>query len=122
MYISYFVTYPLLAFFLGMFIFFCYTFIMAGRDAVNIEPEDSVDGYGEILQIRSSSGGNASFINVIIQVKLITANNKVINAEGKAVIDVTNIPEYQPGAKVPLVYSRKDPKKVKFKIPSPLDR
>ncbi len=122
MYISYFVTYPLLAFFLGMFIFFCYTFITAGRDAVNIEPEDSVDGYGEIVQIRSSSGGNASFINVIIQVKLITANNKVINAEGKAVIDVTNIPEYQPGAKVPLVYSRKDPKKVKFKIPSPLDR
>jgi hypothetical protein len=55
-------------------------------------------------------------------VKLITANDKVVNTVGKAVIDVTKIAEYQKGAKVPLVYSRKDPMKIKLKIPSPLDR
>jgi hypothetical protein len=95
---------------------------MAGRDAVTIEPEDSVEGYGEIINIRSTSGGNASFVNVLIQVKLITANDKVVNTEGKAVIDVIKIAAYQKGAKVPLVYSRKDPMKIKLKIPSPLDR
>ncbi|WP_438917775.1 hypothetical protein ACSX9W_11225 [Kosakonia cowanii] len=121
-YISYFVTYPLLVLFLGMFAFFCYNFIMAGRDAVTIEPEDSVEAYGEIIKIRSTSGGNASFVNVLIQVKLITANDKVVNTEGKAVIDVIKIAEYQKGAKVPLVYSRKDPMKIKLNIPSPLDR
>jgi hypothetical protein len=95
---------------------------MAGRDAVTIEPEDSVEAYGEIIKIRSTSGGNASFVNVLIQVKLITANDKVVNTEGKAVIDVIKIAEYQKGAKVPLVYSRKDPVKIRLKIPSPLDR
>ena len=51
-----------------------------------------------------------------------TANDKVANTEGKAVIDVIKIAEYQKGVKVPLVHSRKDPVKIKLKIPSPLER
>ncbi|ANR77100.1 hypothetical protein BBB57_01810 [Kosakonia sacchari] len=120
--ISYFVTYPLLVVFLGMFVFFVYNIIMAGRGAVKIDPADAGQAQGEIINVCSSSGENSAFINAIIQVRFITADHKIVNTEGKAVIDVVKVPEYQKGAKVPLIYSRKDPKKIKLKIPSPLDK
>lgn len=122
MYITYFVTYPLLVFFFCMFVFFVYNIVMAGRHSVKIDPADAVETHGEIVNIRSSSGENSAFINVIIQVRFITSDHKIINTEGKAVIDVVKIPEYPKGAKVPLIYSRKDPRKIKLKIPSPLER
>ncbi|MDN2486480.1 hypothetical protein MML63_12675 [Kosakonia sacchari] len=122
MYISYFVTYPLLVVFFGMFVFFVYNIIMAGRGTVKIDAADAVEAQGEIVNIRSSSGENSAFINVVIQVRFITTDHKIVNTEGKAVIDVVKIPEYKKGIKVPLIYSRKEPKKIKLKIPSPLDK
>lgn len=96
--ISYFVTYPLLVVFFGMFVFFVYNIIMAGRGAVKIDPTDAGQAQGEIVNIRSSSGENSAFI------------------------DVVKIPEYQKGVKVPVTYSKKEPKKIKINFPSPLDK
>lgn len=120
--ISYFVTYPLLVVFFGMFVFFVYNIIMAGRGAVKIDPTDAGQAQGEIVNIRSSSGENSAFINAIIQVRFITADHKIVNTEGKAVIDIVKIPEYQKGVNVPVTYSKKEPKKIKINIPSPLDK
>lgn len=54
--------------------------------------------------------------------KFVTADHKIVNTEGKAVIDVVKIPEYQKGVKVPVTYSKKEPKKIKINFPSPLDK
>ncbi|MCL6745326.1 hypothetical protein [Kosakonia sp. R1.Fl] len=120
--ISYFVTYPLLVIFFGIFVFFVYNIIMAGRGAVKIDPTDAGQAQGEIVNIRSSSGENSAFINVLIQVRFITADHKIVNTEGKAVIDAVKVSEYQKGTKLPLTYSKKEPKKIKINIPYPLDR
>lgn len=120
--ISYFVTYPLLVVFFGMFFFFVYNIIMAGRGSVKIDPTDAGQAQGEIVNIRSSSGENSAFINVNIQVRFITADHKIVNTEGKAVIDAVKVTEYQKGTKVPLTYSKKEPKKIKINIPSSLDK
>ncbi|MGY5956732.1 DUF3592 domain-containing protein [Kosakonia sp. BK9b] len=120
--ISYFTTYPLLFISAIALIFFIYGIIKASTNGVRIDPEDAIDTQGEIISIRSTSGENSAFINVVIQVKFTTRDNKTITSEGTSVIDVVKIPEYQKGAIVPLVYSKSDPKKIKFKIKSPLER
>ncbi len=88
---------------------------------MRIDPLDANETQGEIVNIRSSSGENSAFINVVIQVRFTTADQKIVTSEGSAVIDVVKIPQYQKGAKVPLIYSEKDPKIIKLKILSPLE-
>ena len=120
--ISYFTTYPLIFISSIALIFFIYAIIKASTGGVKIDPEDAIDTQGEIVSIRSTSGENSAFINVVIQVKFTTRQNRVITTEGTSVIDVVKIPEYQKGTMVPLVYSKSDPKKIKLKIKSPLER
>lgn len=114
--ISYFTTYPLIFISSIALIFFVYAIIKASTGGFKIDPEDAIDTQGEIVSIRSASGENSAFINVVIQVKFTTRQNRVIITEGTSVIDVVQISEYQKGAMVPLVYSKSDPKKIKFKI------
>lgn len=120
--ISYFTTYPLIFISSIALIFFIYAIIKASTGGVKIDPEDAIDTQGEIVSIRSTSGENSAFINVVIQVEFTTRQNRVIITEGTSVIDVVKISEYQKGTMVPLVYSKSDPKKIKFKIKSPLER
>ncbi|AUP76573.1 hypothetical protein CWS02_11690 [Enterobacter sp. EA-1] len=103
-------------------IFFVYAIIKARTGGVKIDPEDAIDTQGEIVSIRSTSGENSAFINVVIQVEFTTRQNRVIITEGTSVIDVVKISEYQKGTMVPLVYSKSDPQKIKFKIKLPLER
>jgi hypothetical protein len=119
--ISYFTTYPLLIASFIAIVFFAYTLIRGG-DRVKINPQDAIDTQGEIVKIRSSSGENSAFINVIITVKFDTSDNVTVTSEGTAVIDVTKIPEYQKGKMISLIYSKSDPKKIKIKVPSPLNK
>ena len=118
--ISYFTTYPLLFISFIVICFFIYALIRSGN-SVKIDPQDANETQGEIINIRSSSGGNSAFINVVIQVRFATTDNKIVTSEGSAVIDIVKIPQYQKGTKVPLIYSKKDPKIIKLKILSPLE-
>lgn len=118
--ISYFTTYPLLFISFIVICFFIYALIRSDN-SVKIDPQDANETQGEIINIRSSSGGNSAFINVVIQVRFATTDNKIVTSEGSAVIDIVKIPQYQKGTKVPLIYSKKDPKIIKLKILSPLE-
>ncbi|WBF45538.1 DUF3592 domain-containing protein [Serratia rubidaea] len=119
--LSYFTTYPLLAISFIAMVFFVYALIRGGS-GVKISPQDAVDTQGEIVSIRSSSGENSAFVNVLITVRFNTFDKKIITSEGRAVIDVTKLTEYKKGDSIPLTYSRLDPKKIKIKIKSPLDK
>ncbi|BFO12662.1 hypothetical protein GGER_51720 [Serratia rubidaea] len=108
------------------YIFHCHGFfvyaLIRGGSGVKISPQDAVDTQGEIVSIRSSSGENSAFVNVLITVRFNTFDKKIITSEGRAVIDVTKLTEYKKGDSIPLTYSRIDPKKIKIKIKSPLDK
>ena len=115
----YFTTYPLIFISMVALVFFGYA-IFKASGGTKIDPEDAVVTNAEIIDIRSSSGENSGFINVVIQVKFTTRDMKTILSEGDAVIDVVKLPQYQNGTIIPIIYSRIDPQKVKLKIPSPL--
>lgn len=119
--ISYFTTYPLLLVSFAALLFFIFSIVKANRTN-NISPNDAIETQGTIVDIRSSSGENSAFVNVVIRVEFNTQANTRVISEGRATIDVVKIPQYQAGATVPLIYSRENPKKIRLKIPSPLKR
>lgn len=119
--ITYFVTYPLMFLFFCLFLFFVYCIVRAGNDGVKISPTEARQAQGQIVSIRSSTGENSAFLNVIIKVTFLTSDNKSVVSEGKAVIDAVKLAEYQKGCSVPLIYSLSDPTKIKLQIRSSLE-
>ena len=108
-----------------LFLFFCIIVSLLIRDAKNKKIKDAVmsDGHdvvGVITNVRSRSGGNSGFINITVQFDYTTKEGREMKGEADAVIDAINTSKYQPGEKLPLRYSRKDPQKVLVDIPRPV--
>ncbi|KAA9002631.1 hypothetical protein FJU30_03630 [Affinibrenneria salicis] len=80
------------------------------------------EAIGEVLDIKSRSGGNSGFVNVELKVLYVDKNNNKHVSKGVTVIDMTKIQNFQPGNKVNIKYIIDNPDKIIINIPSPLVR
>ncbi|WP_437889016.1 hypothetical protein [Phytobacter sp. V91] len=83
---------------------------------------DGVDATAVITSVVSRSGGNSGFINIALSFDYVTDEGVKLHGESDAVVDATAINKYQPGEKVLLRYSKKEPEKVILNISHPLKR
>ncbi|EKM7807906.1 hypothetical protein PVN64_000285 [Klebsiella aerogenes] len=80
---------------------------------------DGVSVLGTITGVRSRSGGNSGFINITVKFNYVIENGTTLEGEADAVIDAMKINDFQPGEKIPLSYSKKEPHKYILTIPKP---
>ncbi|EOW1325735.1 DUF3592 domain-containing protein [Klebsiella aerogenes] len=80
---------------------------------------DGVSVLGTITGVRSRSGGNSGFINITVKFNYVIENGTTLEGEADTVIDAMKINDFQPGEKIPLSYSKKEPHKYILTIPKP---
>jgi hypothetical protein len=80
---------------------------------------DGVSVLGTITGVRSRSGGNSGFINITVKFNYVIENGTTLDGEADTVIDAMKINDFQPGEKIPLSYSKKEPHKFILTIPKP---
>jgi hypothetical protein len=80
---------------------------------------DGVSVLGTITGVRSRSGGNSGFINITVKFNYVIENGTTLDGEADTVIDAMKINDFQPGKKIPLSYSKKEPHKFILTIPKP---
>ncbi|EML2224464.1 TPA: hypothetical protein ORM06_001025 [Klebsiella aerogenes] len=80
---------------------------------------DGVSVLGTITGVRSRSGGNSGFINITVKFNYVIENGTILEGEADTVIDAMKINDFQPGEKIPLSYSKKEPHKYILTIPKP---
>lgn len=95
------------------------------RDFKNKKLKESVLSGGEntdgiITNIHSRSGGNSGFINITLHYYYTIEDGRTIDARFDGVIDAMDIYKYQPGEKLNLRYSKKEPEKVVVNIKNPM--
>ncbi|WP_213794033.1 DUF3592 domain-containing protein [Klebsiella aerogenes] len=80
---------------------------------------DGVSVLGTITGVRSRSGGNSGFINITVKFNYVIENGTTLEGEADTVIDAMKTNDFQPGEKIPLSYSKKEPHKYILTIPKP---